>query len=512
MWLVSRLTMSRRDDELTQGGPRSILLPARRRNVNSLVNGLDLSPSPSRRWTVGFVWLVLCLGVIETARAGFYSGAWDLEGLRQAPAFETNDVGNGTSEIVFDVVDGRRVFGYLSLPDGPGPFPALVCISGFGQPARREWAKHHALRGYVALVLDCLGNGPGDTPMADSILAVNITNCFQKLTEGVRACSPYQSVAASVRAVSLLRSLPFVDPRRIGVTGLSWGGSLCCIVAGLDDRVRCAIAVYGAGGLSVDASVVYYLTQLPPATRDLWAENFEPARYLPQARCPMLFINGSNDSFFTMGSTRQSYLAVPGARSLCVRLEMSHGGVYLWPWWQDSEAFLDAWLLGGQPYPAIDEIPRQGGWVGARIANVWGGYKAYFNWTTNIGWYLNRKWAYAELVPTNSVVSVPLPPGTTAYYFAVEESRRCALASTPYQAAQPGSEAQLALRPPGADGGGVWVSVVGQPGAEYQLLRSEDLRDWSPIAQLIGDRSAVEYQDRRDHNSAQFYYRTILIP
>ena len=57
----------------------------------------------------------------------------------------------------------------------------------------------------------------------------------------------YHAVASVVRANSFMRSLPDVDPERIGVTGVSWGGFLTCIAASIDDRFRFAAPVYGCG-------------------------------------------------------------------------------------------------------------------------------------------------------------------------------------------------------------------------------------------------------------------------
>ena len=54
-------------------------------------------------------------------------------------------------------------------------------------------------------------------------------------------------MADVIRGVSLLASLPDVDSKRLGITGISWGGYLTCIVASLDDRLRVAVPVYGCG-------------------------------------------------------------------------------------------------------------------------------------------------------------------------------------------------------------------------------------------------------------------------
>ena len=46
-----------------------------------------------------------------------------------------------------------------------------------------------------------------------------------------------------ILAHSLLRSWPRVDPERIGLTGISWGGYLTCIATGVDNRFKFAIPV-----------------------------------------------------------------------------------------------------------------------------------------------------------------------------------------------------------------------------------------------------------------------------
>ena len=59
----------------------------------------------------------------------------------------------------------------------------------------------------------------------------------------------YHAVAAVIRGHSLLRSFPEVDAEQIGVTGVSWGGYLTCIVDGVDSRFKFAVPVYGCGYL-----------------------------------------------------------------------------------------------------------------------------------------------------------------------------------------------------------------------------------------------------------------------
>src|SRR5690606_22637899 len=72
---------------------------------------------------------------------------------------------------------------------------------------------------------------------------------FNSIGGSVEDDWPYHAVAAVMRAHTLLRTLPGVDPERTAVTGISWGGYTTCLVASLDDRFKAAVPVYGCGFL-----------------------------------------------------------------------------------------------------------------------------------------------------------------------------------------------------------------------------------------------------------------------
>ena len=54
---------------------------------------------------------------------------------------------------------------------------------------------------------------------------------------------------------SLLAAQPEADPDRIGITGISWGGYLTCIVAGLDGRLKLAVPLYARGKLGAGSRI-----------------------------------------------------------------------------------------------------------------------------------------------------------------------------------------------------------------------------------------------------------------
>ena len=103
----------------------------------------------------------------------------------------------------------------LHKPDGPGPFPALVLLhqcSGLGEGKSQnasmlEWAKQAVARGYVALVIDSLGPRGVKTVCGGPQGGVNFVR-------GARD---------ALQAAEHLRKFEFVDKKRIGLAGYSWG-------------------------------------------------------------------------------------------------------------------------------------------------------------------------------------------------------------------------------------------------------------------------------------------------
>ena len=79
----------------------------------------------------------------------------------------------------------------------------------------------------------------------------------------------YHAVADVILAHSLVLSFPEVDPNRTALTGISWGGYLTCIVAGLDDRFKAAVPVYGCGFLDENSVWLGRFAKMSPANREV---------------------------------------------------------------------------------------------------------------------------------------------------------------------------------------------------------------------------------------------------
>ena len=139
----------------------------------------------------------------------------------------------------------------------------MLCVHGGGGKAFREWAELWAKRGYVALAMDLAGKGPDGKRHADAGPDQTDVDKFGDFTlDTIGDMWTYHAVAAVVRGHSLLASRPEVDKDRIGITGISWGGYLTCIVAGIDDRLKCAVPVYGCGFLGDNSAWVARLGKM----------------------------------------------------------------------------------------------------------------------------------------------------------------------------------------------------------------------------------------------------------
>jgi dienelactone hydrolase len=323
------------------------------------------------------------------------------------------------------------VFAYYAKPKtGKGPFPAMVLVHGGGGTAFAEWATLWAERGYAALAMDLAGCGAERKRLPDGGPGQGHENKFMPFTEEtLRDVWTYQAVAAVVRGHSLLASLPEVDPHRIGITGISWGGYLTCIVAGIDDRLKVAVPVYGCGFLHENSAWLPIFEKMPPALRDRWVRNFDPSRYLPGVTCPSLFVNGTNDFAYPLDSYRKSYRAVPGSRQLCITVRMPHGHQ---AGWRPVEIglFVDSVLKEGKPLPRLGELSINGGTATVQFQSEVPVSAAQVHYTTDGGVWKERDWTSVEASIEGNLVRGSVPEAGPLVAFATVRDRRGAVTST----------------------------------------------------------------------------------
>jgi len=364
---------------------------------------------------------------------------WDTNVLFRAPKWQElqRPKADGVTAIMFEGLPFRgkptHVFAWLGVPEAGAEdgLPAMVLVHGGGGTAFDEWVRLWVKRGYAAIAMDTCGQVPVGNYgqyVHDSQGGPPGWGGFDQVEWPRQDQWTYHAVADAVLAHSLIRSLPKVDPERTGVTGISWGGYLTCIVAGVDPRFKLAAPVYGCGFYR-DTAFEEKLKQLSPESADKWMAWWDPSVYLGQAQMPLLWVTGSNDFAYTMKALQRSYRLPKGPRTLCIRLRMphGHGGAGENP--EEIRVFADSILKRGTPLPAIAGSGREGATVWATYSAQAPVVKAELNFTKDTGRWQDRKWESVPADLAGDRATAKLPEGTQVYYFNLFDQRGCVIST-----------------------------------------------------------------------------------
>lgn len=351
---------------------------------------------------------------------------WDIKQLSKPPKiYEVASQEPGVRALYFESVPWKgkptRVFAYYGAPAG-NKLPAMVLIHGGGGTAFAEWVRIWNKRGYAAIAMDTCGNVPDTTEAGKKWAPAKKHHefggpegwgGFAQIDDPVTDQWSYHAVAAAVLAHSFIRSFPEVDPKRIGVTGISWGGYLTDIVSGVDPRFRFAAPVYGCGFLGEDSAWLKNFATMGSERAAKWLSLWDPSVYLPNSKMPMLWVTGTNDFAYPFPSLQKSYRLPRGPRTLAIRVRMKHShpdGATP----EEIAVFADSILKNAAPLTRITKTSATTVSFKSRRAVV----KAELNYTKDAGRWPDRKWesAPAQLDAKAHKVSAQVPLGVKAWY------------------------------------------------------------------------------------------------
>ena len=108
-----------------------------------------------------------------------------------------------------------------------------------------------------------------------------------------------------VRGIDHLRSLPYVDGEKIGVTGISGGGAVTNWIIAVDDRVKVAVPVSGVSDLEsyvTDQVINGHCDCMFYHNLYQWEWTTALALFAPK---PLLFANSDNDPIFPMSGNKR---------------------------------------------------------------------------------------------------------------------------------------------------------------------------------------------------------------
>jgi dipeptidyl aminopeptidase/acylaminoacyl peptidase len=259
-------------------------------------------------------------------------------------------------------VDGKPVPGTLIVSknlDRSHRHPAIVWIHGSGldqnylgwhpDSYRMYYAMHQYLaqQGYVILTPDARGGSGHGREWA--------TGNFMDVGGG-----EYLDVASGA---DFLKTLAYVDPDRIGVWGLSYGGFLTLQAVTVTPTLfRCAIDVSGVTDWETHLATLGpgrgFARMGTPAENPDGYHRSAPVKHMDQLIRPLLILHGTND---TNVPFRESLTLVDTLLKLGKPFELAvypgeihffRRGYVLRDAWQRVEAFFDRHLKAGAPMPS----------------------------------------------------------------------------------------------------------------------------------------------------------------
>ncbi len=247
-----------------------------------------------------------------------------------------------------------RVYAISGVPEGKSKLPGVLHIHGGGQTADANWIRFWNERGYAALTFNWGGVWPGREKYTD----------WGKLTQGnhqkvgallmatepsVRASSWYLWTRVSRRALTCLERLPEVDPDRLGIFGVSMGGTITWPVAATDRRVKAACAIYGVGWNTYPDEIGDPDPKADDPKTRRWRETMESEAYARLVSCPILFLNATNDQHGNMDRSFLTLNRVPTEVRWAYTPQYRHH-IAAEPG-ADLPLWMDAYLKGGAKFP-----------------------------------------------------------------------------------------------------------------------------------------------------------------
>ncbi len=174
---------------------------------------------------------------------------------------ETTKRENFTQQKVrFEIAPGQTGDGYLLIPDGKGPFPAVFVpyydpetSAGLSTKPLRDFAYQLTKRGFVSLSIGSPG-GDARKPVLSSA-----AECQPLSYLGYIAANAWQALA----------NQPQVDAARIGIVGHSYGGKWAMFGACLWEKYAC--------GVWSDPGIVFDETRQSINYQEPWYLGLDPA-------------------------------------------------------------------------------------------------------------------------------------------------------------------------------------------------------------------------------------------
>lgn len=276
------------------------------------------------------------------------------------------------------VSDGTSITTTVFTPEGEGPFPLIIIVHSWIMwriQADYLYAPGMAKRGYMVLTMDCRGWGSS----GDAVFCADPEHELKDTSDLIDWITDPDS------------GFP-VDPERIGITGVSYGGGFSFLMPCVDDRITAAVPMngwtdlgrsllpdgcwkhfwsyllYGGAvwGMKRDfnGELTYWLKKVWNGDYDVIDERVDgrgAINSVDKIKCPMFIVHSWNDDLFQPNQILEFYekLNVPKKMYITNGIHGFDGGRgdFLVPnrAWEKTRMFFDYWLKDMKDNGIMDE-------------------------------------------------------------------------------------------------------------------------------------------------------------
>ena len=253
----------------------------------------------------------------------------------------------------FTASSGRAIDGRIYLPPGfddSREYPAIVYYYGGTSPVTREFGGRYpkewwAANGYVVYV----PQPSGATGFGQAFSATHVNDwgktTTREIIEGTRA---------------FLEAHPYVDPKRVGCIGASYGGFMTMLLSTETDLFAAAVAHAGISSLSsywgegywgAMYSAVATAGSFPWNRPDIYVDQ-SPLFRADRNRVPILLTHGAADTNVPPGESDQFYVALKLLGKQVEYLQVAGQNHFIMEhdkrvvWSESIVAWFDRWLKG----------------------------------------------------------------------------------------------------------------------------------------------------------------------
>jgi dienelactone hydrolase len=214
----------------------------------------------------------------------------------------SDESGVATYSISYASPRGGRATGFLYVPAAPGLHPGIIVQHGMPSRARDMSAQSQefARRGAVVIAIDAPWARRGQVLFWDSRDSAN----------------QVQLIVDLQRAVDVLLQRKDVDPRRLAYVGISYGGAMGALFAGIERRLATYVLRVGDGGLVSHFTGAEDPPNPPGVSVEAWErwlaamKPIEPLRFIANAApTPIYFQSGELDRLVPPADARALHAA-----------------------------------------------------------------------------------------------------------------------------------------------------------------------------------------------------------